>query len=31
MWGSGKDGRCGNGKEAGEKLPASVNSSHKFN
>jgi alpha-tubulin suppressor-like RCC1 family protein len=30
MWGSGKDGRCGNGKESNEKVPLSVQSQHKF-
>jgi hypothetical protein len=30
MWGSGKDGRCGNGKESNEKVPQSVQSQHKF-
>jgi hypothetical protein len=26
MWGSGKDGRCGTGKDNNEKVPAQVNS-----
>ena len=30
MWGSGKDGRLGNGKETNEKVPTSVNSQHRF-
>ena len=30
VWGSGKDGRCGNGKESNEKVPAQVASSHRF-
>lgn len=30
VWGSGKDGRCGNGKETNEKVPALVGTSHKF-
>ena len=30
VWGSGKDGRCGNGKESSEKLPNPVNSTYKF-
>ncbi|CDW87540.1 kinesin motor domain containing protein [Stylonychia lemnae] len=30
VWGSGKDGRCGNGKESSEKLPNQINSQYKF-
>eukprot|EP00347_Sterkiella_histriomuscorum_P016506 403352920 len=30
VWGSGKDGRCGNGKESSEKLPNQANTSHNF-
>lgn len=30
VWGSGKDGRCGNGKESGEKTPTLISSKHSF-
>jgi hypothetical protein len=30
LWGSGKDGRCGNGKDSSEKVPNAVTSQHKF-
>ncbi len=29
-WGSGKDGRCGNGKENSEKVPKTIKSQHAF-
>ena len=29
-WGSGKDGRCGNGKESSEKVPVPVETQYKF-
>lgn len=30
VWGSGKDGRCGNGKESSEKMPSTIKSQYKF-
>lgn len=30
VWGSGKDGRCGNGSESNERVANPVNSQHKF-
>ena len=30
MWGSGKDGRCGTGKDSNEKVPSQVNTQHRF-
>ena len=30
LWGTGKDGRCGNGKEANEKTPMAASTKHLF-
>lgn len=30
QWGSGKDGRCGNGKETNEKVPSAAQTKHMF-